>query len=121
MSYNNFLYDQILRGYQIMGVNQKKIERLAQLEENKKEYQDFLKTMDMKPVFEYFKLGLEANQFKDNQTGKLLGKHDNLFWRFNAGGYQYLLCRRPIRNPIQNPNNPFSSIVNDILMEMKSK
>lgn len=112
MSYNNFLYDQMLRGFKILGVNQKKIDRMVQLKEAKREYQDFLDDIDITVIEDYFKLGLKANVFRE-RSNKVLGARDNLFWRFNSKGFQYLLCRRPLNFVGKDMN----SIINDVLQQ----
>lgn len=105
MDISTFIYNLILRGYEIIGFDKKKAERIALLQKNKQKFNDFTKSLDLMPIVRYFEFGLEAQVFTDNMTGKVLQKNHNLFWGFNHAGYQYLLSRRPIpqtRNPLQN-------------------
>jgi hypothetical protein len=101
----------MLRGFTVMGVNQKKINRMILLKENQRKYQEFIKTLDLKPIVEYFELGIEARQFTDAMTGRVLTKNDNLFWGFNSEGYQYTLRRQPLNTS----GNDMSSIMNELL------
>ena len=114
MSYNNFLYDCLLQGYKIMGVNQKKIDRMIQLKEFKREYQEFIKDLDLNPIVEYFELGIKARYFK-NQVGKVLERNDNLFWGFNHGAYQYTLRRQPAKTT----GNTIGDIMNQMIQGRK--
>lgn len=122
MNIDNFLYDCILRGFTIMGINHKKIERMAQLRVKKKEYQEFIKLLDLKPIVEYFELGVEAQYFKmpdpnNPERFKTLGKNDDLWWGFNSEGYQYTLRRQPLNTS----GNDMNSIINELFQSRKRK
>jgi len=122
MNFDDFLYSCILRGYTIMGVNHKKIDRIKQLRVKKKEYQEFIKTLDLNPIVEYFEMGVEAQYFKmpdPNNPGrfKTLGKNDDLWWGFNDKGYQYTLRRQPLNTS----GNDMNSIVNELFQSGKKK
>lgn len=112
MNLDDFLYSSILRGYEIMGLDQKRIDRMIQLKEAKREYQSFLDDIDVSIIEDYFKLGLKANVFR-TKTNTLLSDRDNLFWRFDNKGYQYLLCRRPLNFMGRDMN----SIIKEILQK----
>lgn len=111
--YDKFFLHMYLRGFEIMGVNKKKIDRMALLRQYIKEYKDFIKQFDLKPIVEYFEVGLKANQFKDFRTNRILGKNENLWWGFNSGGYQYTLRRQPLRAQGNNVND----IMNQLLQQ----
>lgn len=115
MNFNNFFYHCILQGYEIMGINKKKIERLAQLKKWQEEYQEFIKMLDLNPIVNYFEKGVKAKQFRQ-QDGKILGRNDNLFWGFNHSGYQYTLRRQPL-NTI---GKDMGSIINEMLQKSVS-
>ena len=95
-----------------MGVNQKKIDRMVQLKEWEREYQEFIKTLNLNPIAKYFELGVKAKQFK-RQDGKILGRNDNLFFGFNHEGYQYTLRRQPL----QVTGNNMNAIINQMLQK----
>lgn len=114
MNFNDFLYNCILRGFKIMGVNHKKMDRMSLLSTKRKEYQEFIKTLDLKPIVEYFELGVEAHYFK-RVDGKILGKNDNLWWGFNSEGYQYTLRRQPLNTS----GNDMKSIMNELFQSGK--
>ncbi len=118
MNFDTFLYNCILRGFKIMGINAKKIERIKTHRENLKIYHEFLKTLNLKPIEEYFELGVEAEAFRMppnslHPKGKLLGKNDNLFWGFNSKGYQYTLRRQPLNTG----RNNVDSIMNEMFQK----
>lgn len=122
MNFDNFLYNCLLRGFTIMGINTKKIDRMALLRAKKKEYQEFIKTLDLKPIVEYFELGVEAQYFKmpdPNNPGrfKTLGKNGDLWWGFNHEGYQYTLRRQPLKTS----GNDMNSIMNELFQSGKKK
>jgi len=117
MNYDKFFYDMYLRGFEIMGVNKKKIDRMALLRQYVKEYQDFIKELDLNPIVDYFEIGLKAREFKDFNTGRILTKNDNLFWGFNHKGYQYTLRRQPL----QTQGNNINAIMNQILQQQEDK
>lgn len=112
MNFDDFLYDKVLQGFEIMGINQKKIDRMLQLKESQRKYQDFLDDIDVRVIEDYFKIGLKANVFRD-KNNRVLGVRDNLFWRFKKDGFQYLLCRRPLNFAGTDMN----AIINDILQK----
>jgi hypothetical protein len=95
-----------------MGFSKAKIEKMAQLRKLQEEYQEWIRTLDLKPIVDYFERGVEANQFRD-QNNKILGRNDQLFWGFNHAGYQYTLRRQPLRTTGKNMN----SLINDILQK----
>lgn len=103
-----------------MGVNTKKINKMALLRAKKKEYQEFIKSIDLNPIVEYFELGVDAQYFKITHPTIpnkqiILGRNDNLFWGFNSGGYQYTLRRQPLNTSGNNIN----SIMNELLQKNK--
>ena len=112
MNLNSFFLSCFLRGYEIMGVNKTKIERMALMKKLQKEYQEFIRTLDLSVIVEYFEKGVEANQFRQ-QNGKILGRNDNLFWGFNDRGYQYTLRRQPRKVT----KNDMSSIINEMFQK----
>lgn len=109
MDLNDFFYYSFLQGYKIMGVDKTKIERIAQIKEFERLYQEFVDTIDTSTIEDYFKLALNAKVFRA-KNGHLLKGNDNLFWRFNSKGYQYLLCRRPIKTS----GNYIGNIMNEL-------
>lgn len=101
MDLDNFIYYYLLRGFKIMGINAKKIERIKLQREFVSQFQEFKRTLNLRPVEEYFELGVEAGAFQilGNPMfpeGKVLGKNDDLFWGFNSKGYQYTLRRQKL-------------------------
>ena len=122
MNFDTFLYNYILKGFTIMGVKAKKIERIKIHKENLKKYQEFLKTLNLQPIEDYFVLGVEAEAFRISPNsmfpkGKILGKNDNLFWGFNSKGYQYTLRRQPLNTG----GNNIDAIVNEIFQKQRQK
>ncbi len=112
MNFDNFIYHYLIRGFKIMGINAKKIERISLLKSKKKAYQEFIKNLDLKPIVEYFELGVEAEYFR-RDDGKKLGLNDNLFWGFNHKGYQYTLRRQPLNTA----GNNIGSIMNEMFQK----
>lgn len=122
MNIDTFLYSCILRGFTIMGINTKKIDRMALLSAKKKEYKEFIKSLDLKPIVEYFELGVEAQYFKMPHPSIpnkqiVLGENDDLWWGFNSEGYQYTLRRQPLNTSGNNMN----SIMNELFQSGKRK
>jgi len=90
---DEFIYNIYLQGREIIGVN--KVERLIKEKEARGRYKDFCEELDLKPILEYFQLGLEAKVFTD-RNGKLLSEDDDLFWGIAIGKYQYTFRRQPL-------------------------
>ena len=112
MNLDTFFYHSLLRGYEILGINKVKIERMALFKKWQEEYQEFLKSLKLQPIVEYFEKGVKAKQFRQ-QDGKILGRNDNLFWGFNHGGYQYTLRRQPQKTS----GNDINSIISQMLQK----
>jgi len=107
---NDYLLNQYLRGYKIMGMPKNKVERYAAYKKALQDYDDFKKEFDLNPIVDYFKVGLEAKVFRNPLNNQPLTANDNLFWGFNHDGYQYTLRRQRIRQPTQF-NNPLNSLL----------
>ena len=122
MNFDTFLYNYILKGFKIMGINAKKIERIKLHRELIRRFQEFKKSLNLKPLEEYFELGVEAGAFfmPPNPMfpeGKVLTKNENLFWGFNSNGYQYTLRRQPLNTG----GNRIDSIMNEIFQKQRQK
>ena len=101
MDLNDFFYYSLLQGYKIMGVDKTRIERIAQIKEYKRLYNDFINSLDLdkelkNPIVEYFEMTLRAREFKD-MKGKILGKNANLYFGFDKAGYRYVVKRHPLK------------------------
>lgn len=105
MNLENFLYNSILSGFTIMGINNKNLERISlqQLVVNKKK--ELFRTL-----FEYFELGLRANIF--GEGGNPSGPNDRLWTGFNHGQYIYFVHRQPKGK--KSPSPQFGSILNNV-------
>ena len=109
----NYFIDLYLRGYEIMGIDKKKIEHQIRIREARKKFKEFLREIDVSEVEAYFKRGLEAEIFIDDYTGRLLGPNGNLKWRFEKGNYRYLLMRIPL--PKAPPQPTQEQLIQQIL------
>ena len=112
MNFDNFFLACYLTGYKIMGIDKTKIERMALRKKIQEEYQEFIRTLDLSVIVDYFEKGVHARQFRQ-QDGKILGRNDNLFWGFYDKGYQYTLRRQPIKTP----KNDMNSIINEMFQK----
>jgi hypothetical protein len=106
-----YFYDMEIRGYEIMGVNKTKIDRMKILREAKGKWKDFLKELDLSAVVNYFEIGVDAQSFTDMNTGRILTAKDDLMFGFNQGGYQYTLRRQPLNTIVKT----LEDIVNQTL------
>ena len=122
MNFDNFIYHYLIRGFKIMGINAKKIERIKLQRAFQRQFNEFKKTLNLKPIEEYFELGVEAGAFfmPPNPVfpkGKILTKNEDLFWGFNSNGYQYTLRRQPLNTG----GNNIDSIMNEMLQKQRQK
>ena len=108
----------MLKGFQIMGINAKKIERIKAHKENLRIFEEFKKTLNLKPIVEYFEKGIDAEAFimPPNPMfpkGKVLERNEDLWWGFNSKGYQYTLRRQPL--------NTVDSVMNELFQKQRQK
>ncbi len=116
----SYYLDMLLRGYEIVGVNKHKIERIVKLREAKARYKRFMKDNDFRDVKEFFIVGLEAEVFIARNTGDVLNKDGDLFFGFftdkygnvllnkadaHKAVYQYTFRRQPVKRKVCNPND----------------
>lgn len=93
-----YLYNMYLLGYEVCGINYKKIEQQARLREAKEKYKAFMADTDIKAILEeFFWRAFEAGVILEDQTGRpLTNQNDILKSKFDKGNYRYLLMRVPI-------------------------
>ncbi|KKL88159.1 hypothetical protein LCGC14_1927480 [marine sediment metagenome] len=110
MDLDKFLYNSLLNGFTIMGINNKNLERISlrQLVVEKK--QELFRVL-----YEYFELGLRAGIFGNG--GKLSGSNDRLWTGFNHGPYVYFVHRQP--QPKKSPTPQFNPLLNNIPQRKK--
>ena len=106
MNFDKFLYNSLLYGFTIMGVNNKNQNRASFRHLIIQKKQELFQVL-----YEYFELGLQAGIF--GEGGKLSGPNDRLWTGFNHGPYIYFIHRQPqIKKP---PMTPFKQIANNII------
>lgn len=107
MDLDKFLYNSILSGFTIMGINNKNLERVSYHQLIVKKKQELFRVLH-----EYFELGLRAGIF--DQGGKLSGPNDRLWTGFNQGPYVYFVHRqfKPKKGAIPQINPLLNNIPN---------
>lgn len=110
MNLDDFLYHYILSGHTIMGIENKKLQRITAHKMAVEKYHEVIKVLT-----EYFELGLRANIF--GEGGKPSGPNDRLWTGFDQGSYVYFVHRQPKRKKAIPTN--MDSILNNILQQAK--
>lgn len=110
MNITNFIYNKLLQGYKIMGINQKKIDREAILKAWKQKYTDYVKSLDLKPLQEYIDIGMKAQVFRDIRTLEILKDKDDIMFGFPKDGYLYTFRRQPLNIPPPQPQIDLNNV-----------
>lgn len=94
----DFLLDMFLRGYEVLGVDKKRVEREVLVREARVKLKEFMEDFDVySTIIGYFRHGQKAKIFLNDQTKKPLVKPDEILkFRFDQGNYRYLLMRVPL-------------------------
>ncbi len=134
MNYYDFFYWKKLQGCEVIGMNYKKFEQESIVREAKIRYRDLEQQLDFKPLYEYFRFGLEVQTFVEikcsvcgmvgvvpeypcYQCGGLAHlirvkeEGEDLFFEFDWEGYNYKFRRQNLK-PIPITNTIFTNLKN---------